>query len=191
MLNITLAWLYQVRPEVQLLLTTSSKVPRNEWMRPGQAYMVLLSLALSLGTSQSRGGLYLHSNSQWIFPSWACPEPVLALSSSTIPFDKETHRSRFCCTKNCQILHVLDAALLSHPDALVHPILTLQDLPYCWFLFIPFPWLILQVSVTEPVLFLSSLLLPLSELLTCLFKMSRLEQIMDLQKNSLASKVVF
>lgn len=42
---------------------------------------------------------------------------MLELLSSTIPFGKETLRSHFCCTKNYQILYVLDAALLSHTDA--------------------------------------------------------------------------
>lgn len=121
-------------------------------MRPVQSYVVLLRLELSLGTSQSRGRFYLLSNSPWISPSWTRLEPVLELSSSTIPFSKETHRSLFCCTKNCQILQVLDAALLSHTDApyshfgrrnilliLIHP-LPITDFPrIChWTSSIPF-----------------------------------------------------
>lgn len=155
-------------------------------MGPGQAYMVLLRLELRLGTSQSRGRFYLLSNSQWISPSWTCLEPALELSSSTISFSKETHRSFFLLYKELpnSLMFLMQLFLAT----LMHLTLSLEDITYCWFLFIPFPLLIFQECVTEPVPFLSLLLLPLSELLTVLFTISRLEQIMHLQKNSLASK---
>lgn len=147
-------------------------------MRPRQAYMVLVRLGFNLGTSQSRGRFYLHSHSQWIPPSCACLEPVLGLSSSAISSSKETHKSLFCCTKNCQILHVLDTALLSHTDApysdfgrwnllliLIHPLPSTDFTGIChWTSSIPF-----IIAVTS-----------LSEVLTVLFKMNRLEQILHL-----------